>query len=358
MRKAVNTGIRRGQIEVIGAALLFAASVPANKMLLADVPPLALSGALYLSAGLFSALLFRYPGAAAMESDQNAIRGSEWGWLAAAVGSGGVLAPLFLFTGLRQVSGHAAGLLLNFEAVFTIAFGVLIYGERLGKRGWLGATTVVLGSLLLAMPGESSGDGHNVVGVALVVGACALWGLDNNLTQRVSLRDARQVVAVKGLIGGATSLVLAATFTGFGDWSAGRLVAVALVGALSFGLSIALFVRGLRQLGVLQTGTLFALAPGFAAVLSWIVLREPLRDSALASLVIMTAGAIFLASDRHEHAHHHEALDHVHEHEHDSHHQHEHGDGEVAGHRHTHPHRHQELSHAHPHAHDVHHRHR
>jgi len=38
--------MRKAQVEVVLAALAFAASVPASKLLLADVAPLALSGVL------------------------------------------------------------------------------------------------------------------------------------------------------------------------------------------------------------------------------------------------------------------------------------------------------------------------
>ncbi len=357
--KSRHLRLRRGQAEVVLAALAFAASVPAGKRLLSDVEPLALSGAFYLSAGLLCAILLAVRRRGLPAESRNALRGSEWLWLGGAVLSGGVLAPLLLFVGLRQVSGHVAGLLLNFEAVFTVGLGVLLSGEYLGRRGWLGALAVISGAVLLSFPGGGTPMGATRwSGVALVVGACALWGLDNNLTQRVSLRDARQIVAVKGLAGGATSLLLAAAFSGFGHWTLLRAVVAMLVGAISFGVSITLFVRGLRQLGVLQTGMLFALAPGFAALLSWLFLHEPIEVAGIAALVLMTAGALLLATDRHDHLHTHGALVHAHEHEHDEHHQHEHTPEELAQVPHAHSHRHAALTHRHPHVHDVHHRHR
>jgi drug/metabolite transporter (DMT)-like permease len=192
----------------------------------------------------------------------------------------------------------------------------------------------------------------------LVIAACGLWGLDNNLTQRVSLRDARHIVAIKGLAGGITSLSLAAAFGGFGHWTALRFVAAVIVGAVSFGLSIALFVRGLRRLGVIQTGMLFALAPGFAAILSLLFLRETLAVYGLVALASMTTGALLLATDRHEHMHEHEAMEHAHEHVHDEHHQHGHTPEQLAQTPHAHWHRHAPLIHRHPHVHDIHHRHR
>lgn len=352
------------QLEVVVAAVVFAASVPANKLLLAGVTPLALSGVIYLSAGLFCTLLLlgsrgRTPPGESASEPAGAIRGREWLWLAGAVLAGAVVAPLLMFAGLQQVSGHAAGLLLNFEAVFTVGLGVLLSGELLGRRGWYGAAAIVTGAVLLSLPaggGEASQSRWS--GVALLVGACALWGLDNNLTQRVSLRDARQVVAVKGLAGGATSLILAAVFGGFGHWTTVRLLAATTVGICSFGISIVLFVRGLRHLGVLQTGMLFALAPGFAAVLSWLFLREPLSIRGGFALLAMTAGAILLATDRHEHEHTHEATEHAHVHDHDEHHQHAHTPEELAQTPHAHAHRHEPWAHAHAHVHDMHHRHR
>ena len=353
----------RGQIEVVAAAVAFAASVPANKLLLAKVSPLALSGTLYLSAGILCAGLVwasrRPPSAAAQAAVNNGVQGNEWLWLSGAVLSGGVLAPLLLFLGLRHVSGHAAGLLLNFEAVFTVGLGVILSGEHFGRRGWLGALAILTGAVLFSLPGnESASTPTRWTGIALVVGACALWGLDNNMTQRVSLRDARQIVAVKGLTGGATSLCLAAAFGGLGGWDVGRVLSAAAVGAVSFGLSIVLFVRGLRQLGVLQTGMLFALAPGFAAALSWVFLHEPIAVSGIVALTSMTAGALLLATDRHDHLHEHADLQHAHEHVHDEHHQHEHTPEQLAQVPHAHWHRHEPVVHAHPHAHDIHHRHR
>jgi drug/metabolite transporter (DMT)-like permease len=352
-------GPRRGQLEVIAAAVAFAASVPAGKLLLADVSPLALSGAFYFSAGILSALLVALNRAPRIAGTSNLVRGSEWLWLAGAVLSGGVLAPLLLLAGLRQVSGNVAGLLLNFEAVFTVGLGDVFSGESLGRRGWLGAVAVVLGAALLSLPGPGASSSPSAWGgIALIVGACALWGFDNNLTQRVSLRDARQIVAIKGLAGGTTSLLLAAAVGALGYWTPLRVLAVAAVGAVSFGLSIALFVRGLRRLGVLQTGMLFALAPGIAAVLSWVFLGERVALVGVAALGVMTAGALLLVLDRHEHRHAHAALEHAHEHTHDEHHDHPHTPEQVAETPHAHPHAHEPLVHGHPHQHDVHHRHR
>jgi len=43
----------------------------------------------------------------------------DWPWLAAAIASGGVLAPVLLMYGLQRTSTSQAALLLNLEGVFT-----------------------------------------------------------------------------------------------------------------------------------------------------------------------------------------------------------------------------------------------
>ena len=337
-------------------ALAFAASIPAAKILLGDLPPLALSGGFYFSAGLFCAsLLILNPGRRGPAG--NRLRGADWKWLMAAVAAGGILAPLALFYGLRSSSGYVAGLLLNLETMFTVVLGALLWGERVGARGRRGVLLILAGALLLSSAGQRGGGPTNLLGPILIVAACAFWGLDNNLTQRISLRDARHIVAIKGLIGGTASLLLAASLGQLGTWSATSISGVLLVGIVSYGLSIVLFIRGLRELGVVLTGALFALAPGFAALLSWVFLHEPVHPIALLALVGMTGGALLLSLDVHEHEHTHEALEHAHVHEHDEHHQHEHQPEDLAQEPHAHWHRHEPMTHSHPHAHDAHHRH-
>jgi len=347
----------RARAEVLLGALAFAASVPAGKVLVRDVHPLVLSGGLYLSAGSFCAVLVAL-GSRRHGTPANRLKGHDWRWLMAAIAAGGVLGPLALFYGLRWTSGYVAGLLLNFEAVFTVALGAVLSSERVGKRGLGGILLVLAGAVLLSGVGPSVIGAIRPLGPLLVVAACACWGLDNNLTQRVSLRDARHIVAIKGLAGGAASLGLALLFRQAGTLpDLETVLAIVALGSISYGLSIVLFIRGLRELGIVHTGALFASAPGFAALLSWAFLHEPMHPAALLALAGMTGGALLLSTDVHEHEHTHAATEHAHEHQHDEHHQHHHRPGELEQVPHAHAHRHEPLTHKHPHTHDAHHRH-
>jgi drug/metabolite transporter (DMT)-like permease len=218
---------------------------------------------------------------------------------------------------------------------------------------------IVAGGVLLAWPqggADSSGYGRASL---LVLGACLAWAIDNNLTRKVSLADASWIAMVKGLAAGATNLVLALAL-GATLPPLPLMAAAAVLGLFSYGVSLMLFVLGLRSLGTARTGAYFSVAPFFGASLAVLLLHEPVGWQLGASAVLMAIGVWLHLSERHAHRHRHEPLAHTHEHVHgagDEHHDHPHVPPVAPGTRHSHPHQHQPLEHAHPHYPDAHHRH-
>jgi EamA-like transporter family len=133
--------------------------------------------------------------------------------------------------------------------------------------------------------------------------------------------------------------------------------AALVLGFVSYGLSLVLYIRALRELGAARAGNYFSVAPfvgAFAGVLIW---HEPLSLGLLTAASLMAIGVWLHLTERHEHFHVHEPMTHEHEHTHDTHHQHEHVPEDQIGEPHTHPHRHDRLQHSHPHYPDIHHRH-
>jgi drug/metabolite transporter (DMT)-like permease len=190
----------------------------------------------------------------------------------------------------------------------------------------------------------------------LIAGACLCWGIDNNLTRKLSSADPVQIAMLKGLVAGMVNLTLA-LWQGSTLPPAGIVAAAGIVGFLGYGVSIALFVLGLRHLGTARTGAYFSLGPFIGALLSLALLDEPLTLRLISAAGLMAIGLWLLLTERHEHEHQHEAMEHEHRHVHDEHHQHEHGVGDAAGEPHSHRHRHKPLVHRHPHYPDLHHRH-
>jgi len=193
-------------------------------------------------------------------------------------------------------------------------------------------------------------------GALPIAGACVCWGIDNNLTRKLSSSDPMQIAMLKGLCAGMVNFMLA-LLHGAALPPVGTVLVVGVVGFLGYGVSLALFVLGLRDLGTARTGAYFSLAPFVGAVLAVVMLGEPLTAQLIVAGGLMGVGLWLHLAERHDHEHVHEALEHDHRHRHDEHHRHEHGPDVPAGEPHTHWHRHPPLVHRHPHYPDLHHRH-
>jgi drug/metabolite transporter (DMT)-like permease len=337
----------RGVWAALAAAALFGAGAPFAKRLLVDVSPWLLAAILYLGSGIGLALLRRVRRAAPVRPTR-----AEWGWLAGATLAGGVLGPVLLLTGLAVMPAAGASLLLNMEGVLTALLAWFVFRENVDRRVALGMALIVAGALVLSWPGDASvGLGWPALAV---LGACLAWAIDNNLTRKVALTDASFIAMVKGLTAGATNLVIA---FGLGAaWPALPTIAAgALLGFVSYGASLVLFVIALRRLGTARTGAYFSVAPFFGALLAVALLGETIGPALLLAGALMALGVWLHLAERHAHAHHHEPIEHTHAHEHDEHHAHTH-ESTVTG-AHTHAHRHAPLTHSHGHYPDAHHGH-
>ncbi len=337
------------------AALSFGVGAPLAKLLGARVAPLMLAALLYGGAAAALSLFgrVRRPGAVR----EAPLGRADVPALVVITVLGGMVGPYLMLLGLARASATAGALLLNFEAPLTALVAVIAFGEHLGRRALLASGLVAAGAALLA--GGHGVGGASGAGVAALAGACAAWAVDNNLTQRLALRDPVAIVRVKTLGAAVGNFALALAH---GDaLPDGGLIAAALgLGAVSYGASVLLDAYALRLLGAAREAAYFATAPFIGAVAGAALFHEPLGAVELSAGVLMMAGVVALLREGHGHPHTHEPLEHEHAHVHDAHHQHAHDaphDGPVAE-PHSHVHRHDPITHTHPHTPDAHHRHR
>lgn len=338
----------------LAAALLFGAAAPLAKLLLVQISPWLLAALLYLGSGL-GLLLWRR----VRRDPPVRLPAGEGRWLAGAVLAGGVAGPVLLMLGLSGMPASQASLLLNAEGVLTALLAWFVFRENVDRRVALGMLAIVAGGVVLAWPQGDGVAGGTAGSALLVLAACLAWAIDNNLTRKVSLADGSWIAMVKGLVAGSTNLALA--FALGAEWPPLHLTAAAaLLGFVSYGVSLVLFVLGLRALGTARTGAYFSVAPFFGALLAVVLLGEVVDWPLAVAAVLMAAGVWLHLTERHEHRHAHEPLQHAHPHVHgtgDEHHDHVHVPPVPAGTKHSHPHEHQPLEHSHPHYPDAHHRH-
>jgi drug/metabolite transporter (DMT)-like permease len=314
------------------AAALFGMSTPLAKVLLGGAGPVTLAGLLYLGSGLGLALFMAVRRAATGAREEDAaITRDDLPWLGAAVLAGGVAAPIVLMASLTVTPAATASLLLNTEAAATALIAVLLFGEYMGRRTWAALVCISAGGVLLAFTGEGMwGIAPGALGVIL---ACILWGMDNNFTCRIAAKDPLPITLIKGLVAGSVSLLLAAA-VGEGLPPLPLIGGALLLGFVSYGLSIVLYIISLRQVGAARTGAAFATAPFLGMLFSFIIFREAPGTLFFVSIPLMVIGALLLIREGHCHLHIHRdpgtgALTvHAHPHVHDAHHRHAHNEGE------------------------------
>ncbi len=329
----------------VGGAILFGASAPASKVLLGEVDPIMLAGLLYAGCGLGLALVSLLRRSAVVRNEARLSAG-DLPWLAGAILAGGVAAPVLLMGSLEVTPAATASLLLIFEAVATTVLAALVFREAIGRRIWAAVGLITLASAVLTV-NVSGGFGISA-GALGVIGACVFWGIDNNLTCNISSKDPVAIGMIKGL--GAGTFSLAAALALGRPLPGLAVIAAALgLGAISYGLSIAMFILAARGMGAARTSAWFGTAPFAGVLVSLLVFHDFPGLQFLVSLPLMIGGALLLFGEQHSHMHVHGPVEHDHYYTADEHHP-------FTAEK-TYRHRHDELRHYHPHRPDIHHRH-
>ena len=338
-----------------GATLLFGCSAPLISTITGSGSALSIAGLLYGGATLALALVRLVRGKGA----ETPLQRQDWPALATLTLLGGVVGPVTLV--LCRMPAASSSLLLNLEAVFTLTIAVLLGREHLGRLGLLSALLTVAGAVLLS---EGTLSGANGIGTALIALATLAWGIDNNLSLRNPIQIATYKAAGASLPMLTLALLLRQPFPALPVT-----LALLVIWALGYGISLWLDLLALRNLGAAREAVLFSTAPFVGALFSLVVLREAFTPQLLVAAGLMAAGVVLLLLERHSHWHRHVVLLRAHRHQHDPRsgdllHEHEHALKDLDGHTgdrpfwHAHEHRHKEIEHAHPHVSDAHHRHR
>ena len=345
MQNSKRFGILSGFI----AAILFGASAPLSKPLLAHLNDFQLAGLLYLGAAI-GVSLFLFTNKTAQITlkmpHKDKLR------LIGAIFFGGILGPILLLGGLRIAEAASVSLWLNMEMVATVIIGYFFFDDYLSKKGWLASLGILGASTLLAVEGGAAG----FKAAGLIALACICWGIDNHLTALIDGISPAQSTFWKGLVAGSVNLILG-LFLGLFQANALNTAAGLGLGAFSYGFSIMLYITSAQNLGATRSQLIFSSAPFFGLVFS-LILGGSFSVFQIAAFFLFLISVLILFQESHTHAHIHQPLFHTHMHYHpDEHHGHFHPDHQGETFRHSHEHEHQTLEHSHPHWPDLHHRH-
>lgn len=344
---------KKGLHSAILSAILFGMSPVACKAIVGQMPSSLLAGLLYLGSGLsLTGVVLRQR--INFYDITKSLSWRQWAYLTGTVLTGGIAAPLFFAYSIRHGTATEVTLLLNFETVATTLPAWLIFHEHIGYRVWIGKFFIVVASILVVTAGN--GELKWSLSGLSVLAACIFWGIDNNLTRELESLPASLLACIKGWCAGIFNVILS-IFLYKCQITILQISGALTIGALSYGVSLVLFIYALREIGSARTSTWFASGPFIGAFFSVVLLGEhPPREYWIAALA-MLSGIFFLYGEAHRHTHEHKYLAHAHPHVTDEHHPHKHDERETVERKHDHRHIHEPMRHAHTHWPDIHHRH-
>ncbi|HPC24828.1 MAG TPA: DMT family transporter, partial [Fervidobacterium sp.] len=260
----------RAILFAILAAALYAISSPVSKLLLKEVPPTFMASFLYLGAGIGMALVGLVRTVNGIESGEKRLTTKEIPYTVGMIVLD-IAAPIFLMIGLTTATPENVSLLNNFEIVATSLIALFIFKERITKRLWSAIILITLASMILSM--ENTNSFSFSIGSIFVLLACTCWGLENNFTRKLSIKDPLQVVVIKGFGSGTGSLLIAlAIHERVSNWL--YIFAALLLGFLAYGMSIFFYIYAQRYLGAAKTSAYYAIAPFIGAGLSLLIFRD------------------------------------------------------------------------------------
>lgn len=286
----------QGILLALLAAMLFGVGTPLVKLWFGGVDPILLAALISFGSGVSVAPVAPR---ACVKFAPLLRRENRW-WFASSLLLGGIAAPFFIVWGIEHASGTTAALLLNLEAAFTSLIAWHFAKEHVSRRMVLGIAALTAGGVLLSGH-EVGGAEYRPLADLAIAATCLCWAIDNNCTARLKNVQPVQFTFWKGVTSGMVLLAVAlARRTPMMEFPLAA-KAIAL-GSCCYGWALLTFVMAIQRMGAGRTSAFFATAPFIGAVLSLVLLHEPVSLPLVAAAVLMGGGVLALLTDPHQHS--------------------------------------------------------
>lgn len=277
-------------IFAILAAALYAINFPVSKILLNQVSPTMMAAFLYLGAGL-GLLIYSF---FTKKNEKNEPLTKEDLPYTIGMIVLDIAAPILLMLGLQQTNSANASLLNNFEIVATSLIAFFIFKEAISKKLGFAIILVTIASIALSFEGKGSFDFN--VGSLFVLGAASCWGLENNCTRMLSSKSSVQITTIKGIFSGLGSLIVA-FLVGEHIPAIMWMLAVLVLGFISYGLSINFYIKAQKNLGAAKTSAYYAISPFLGVAFGMLLLQERPGIQFYIGLVIMIIATVLMIEE-------------------------------------------------------------
>lgn len=205
-----------------------------------------------------------------------------------------ILAALFIVESLKYIDASTVSLISILEISFTIVISHFIFKTKISKNLIIAVILVSIGGILLSF--DSSTKFKLSIASMLTVFATACWGLENNLTAKVSDKNPLLLVFYKCFAVAIFNLLFILNINIFelfiNNWS------LLVIGFFTYGISILYYVYAINYIGISKTSIVFSFSPIFGALISLILFNEKITIYFVISLILMLMGIYFTIIDK------------------------------------------------------------
>jgi len=274
------------------AALLFGSVSTVAKPVLSSINPLFISSLVYL----ISAVIFAP--SAIMRYKKTVIDKKNYLLIFASAAFGGILAPVFYFSGLNLTTATDTSVLINGEILFTVLIAILFFKEKVNTIGYLAILLVIIGVSIITTNLSFSRELFRLdLGNLLVLCSTLFWAMDNNVSKLITSRvPIDRIVFTKSIIGGGVLFIIV-TLSGISlDIKNEQVPNILFLGILGFGGSLFFFLQSLKFIGTVRTILIFSLTSVFGIIFASIFLHEKISSYQILATVVIISGIYLINS--------------------------------------------------------------
>lgn len=284
-----NNRFEQGFIFAIASAIFFSLNVPISKILLDFVSPYWLASLLYFGAGLGT--LFYYQITKKKIATHGKVSNQTF-WYALMIILD-IFAPIFFLIGVKETNGSLVGLLSNAELIFTLMIALFFFREKLSRFSWIASILIVFGLIIANYQGMSI---QFEIGSLWIILGTLFWGLENNVSKKLSFGNPLFVVIFKGIGTGIGTLIIAYILNEVPPTFL-YLIFSFVAGFFIYGLSLIFYVNSQKNQGAAKVQLIQSFAPILGGILSWVFFQEILSMTTVFGYVMVIIALILLGID-------------------------------------------------------------
>lgn len=283
-------GERRAQLLLFMVVIIWATNYPLAKFTIARMDVFVFNALRFLVATLvLVAICFR------QRQWASVARGDRRHILRAGIVANVLYQSAFI-VGLGLTTAGNSAVLMATSPLWTIVLHARLHRETIPSGMWWGLMLSLVGVVLIIIGSgrKVAFGGNEIVGDVVCLAAAFLWAFNTNLQKPLLQQYAPLPLAAMMVGVGAVGLSILALPAALSmDWAAlswEYWAATVVSGALSIGVSNAVWSYGVQRLGPGRTGSFSNLVPVIALIVSYLSLDEQIYVSQLLGSAITIAG--------------------------------------------------------------------